>query len=203
MIERHDTLAADLDAPLRAAWSDEVLDFRSRIATGGALTATFESMNPRRFTRLIAVVAVVGALATAVAGCAAAPTAPTSTATTPPEPEPTPDATSTEAPATPGAEFGAFSHDELAQICVDATVSTFSSDVKFDLAGTRIEHRTVDPEWLVIVPARTGGIDGHSLCTIGGTPSAPVLELSSGSITELPEDQIQRLIRGENEGGDR
>ncbi|MFE7198535.1 hypothetical protein [Microbacterium oxydans] len=168
-------------------------------------------MNPRRPTRLIAVVALFGALATVAAGCAAEPTAPTSTATpTPtatatstPQPEPTGGPTSTPTPPTDDAGYGAFTYDELAQICVDATVSTFAPDVRFDLDSARIEHRTVDPEWLVIVPAHTGGIDGHSLCTIGGTPSAPVLELSSGSITDLPEDQIQRLIRGENEGGDR
>lgn len=160
-------------------------------------------MNPRRSTRLIAVVALTGALAITAAGCAAEPTAPTSTATMTPLPEPTADPTNTPTPPTSDKEYGAFTHDELAQICVDATVSTFAPDVRFDLDSTRIEHRTVNPEWLVIVPARTGGLDGHSLCTIGGTPSAPELELSSGSITELPEDQIQRLIRGENEGGDR
>ncbi|MFJ3471318.1 hypothetical protein ACIPJ1_00125 [Microbacterium maritypicum] len=159
-------------------------------------------MSSRRSARLIALTALVGALA-ATAGCAAAPTAPTSTATATPTPDPTASVPSTEAPPTTGSSFGAFTRDELTQICVDATASTFSADVQFDIESARIEHRTVDPEWLVIVPARTGGIDGQSLCTIGGTPSAPTLELSSGSITELPEDQIQRLIRGENEGGDR
>ncbi|WP_314097860.1 hypothetical protein [Microbacterium foliorum] len=102
-----------------------------------------------------------------------------------------------------GDDFGAFTRDELSQICIDATVSTFDAGVRFDAANTRIEHRSVTPEWLVIVPARTGDFDGRSLCTIGGTPSAPVLEMASGSISDLPEEQIQRLIRGENEGGDR
>ncbi|MGP6175668.1 hypothetical protein ACTU6U_00010 [Microbacterium sp. A196] len=163
-------------------------------------------MTPRYITRLIAV-AVVGAMAIATAGCAGVPgakgPAPTSVATASPEPDSTTHAPSTAAPSTTDAEFGSFTGDELAKICVDATVSTFNSDVRFDFGHTRVEHRTVDPEWLVIVPARTGGIDGRALCTIGGTPSAPVLELSSGSISELPEEQIQRLIRGENEGGDR
>lgn len=162
------------------------------------------------------------ALVTA-AGCAALPgaagPAPTSTATatsTPsPTPTPTPSSTSPAPESTPvapsaapsapatGEEFGAFTRAELAQLCVDATASTFAEDVRFDLAGTRVEHRTVTPEWLVIVPAQTGGLSGRSLCTIGGSPAAPVLELSAGSISELPEEQIQRLIRGENEGGDR
>lgn len=103
----------------------------------------------------------------------------------------------------PGAEFGAFSFEQLAQICIDATVSTYAPDVVFDAPGTRIEQRTVTPEWLVIVPAATMGYQGQSVCTIGGTPAEPQMELGSGSIEQLPEEQIQRLILGENEGGDR
>lgn len=175
-------------------------------------------MSPRSLTRLIAPTAIAVALVTA-AGCAALPgaegPAPTSTASASPTPSPTPTSTTPAPEATPvvpsavpsapatGEEFGAFTRTELAQICIDATASTFAEDVRFDLAGTRVEHRTVTPEWLVIVPAQTGGLSGRSLCTIGGSPAAPVLELSAGSISELPEEQIQRLIRGENEGGDR
>ncbi|WP_341957583.1 hypothetical protein [Microbacterium sp. LWH13-1.2] len=77
----------------------------------------------------------------------------------------------------------------------------FAPDVQFDIDATRIEHRIVEPEWLVLVPATTAGQVAESQCTIGGTPSAPVIEMSSGSIDPLPEEQIQRLIRGENEGG--
>ncbi len=47
------------------------------------------------------------------------------------------------------------------------------------------------------------GYQGQSVCTIGGSPDAPEMELGSGSIEQLPEEQIQNLIRGENEGGDR
>jgi hypothetical protein len=163
-------------------------------------------------TRLAASALAIVVLATA-AGCAAdagatAP-APTSTATSTPEPtpsatvptaEPTPTA---EPSATPGPEFGAFTFEQLAQICIDATVSTFAPDVVFDAPNTRIEQRIVAPEWLVIVPAATMGYQGQSVCTIGGTPDAPEMELGSGSIEQLPEEQIQNLIRGENEGGDR
>lgn len=170
-------------------------------------------MSPRHIARLIAAAAVIGTMATVTAGCAGLPgstgPAPTSSATASPSPEmttaPPTLVPTTDAPApvpTADAGFGSFTHDQLAQICIDATVSTFSSDVRFDIGNTRVERRTVTPEWLVIVPAQTGGIDGHSLCTIGGAPSAPVLELSAGSISELPEEQVQRLIRGENEGGD-
>ncbi|WP_314422672.1 hypothetical protein [uncultured Microbacterium sp.] len=148
------------------------------------------------------------------AGCAADPGAanpvPTSTATSTPEPtstptetpsaEPSPTAEPTEPPAS---EFGAFSFEQLAQICIDATVTAYAPDVVFDMPGTRIEQRTVTPEWLVIVPAATMGYQGQSVCTIGGTPAEPQMELGSGSIEQLPEEQIQRLIRGENEGGDR
>ncbi len=147
------------------------------------------------------------AVVIAVSGCAALPGAtpvPRSTATaTPTTSAPTPAATTTPLPAptpTTAPAYGDFSGDQLAQICVDETVSTFNPDVTFDLGRTRIERRTVTPEWLVIVPARTGGLDGRSLCTIGGTPASPVIEMASGSIDELPEAQIQRLIRGENEG---
>ncbi|OAN40184.1 hypothetical protein, partial [Microbacterium sp. H83] len=102
------------------------------------------------------------------------------------------------APTSPA--FGDFTGEQLAQICIDDTRSTFNPDVTFDIEDTRIERRTVTPEWLVIVPARTGGLDARSLCTIGGTPASPVVEMASGSIEDLPEEQIQRLIRGENEG---
>lgn len=175
-------------------------------------------MSPRYLTRLVVAAAVLGTIAAVTTGCAGLPgstgPAPTSSATTSPEPETTTDppiaapVPTTEAPVpepapTANAGYGAFTRDELAQICIDATVSTFGSDVRFDVDSARVEQRTVTPEWLVIVPAQTVGIDGRSLCTIGGTPAAPVLELASGSISEMPEEQIQRLIRGENEGGDR
>lgn len=81
------------------------------------------------------------------------------------------------------------------------TASTFAGDVVFDIENTRIEHRNVEPEWLVLVPAKTAGLDAQSQCTIGGTPESPVIELSSGSIQPLPEEQIRNLIDGKNEGG--
>lgn len=119
-----------------------------------------------------------------------------------PEPAPSTEPPSPQTPPESNGAYGAFTRDELAQICIDATASAFDSGVRFDAKNTRVEPRSVTPEWLVIVPARTGEFDAHSLCTIDGTPSAPVLEMASGSISELPEAQIQRLIRGENEGGD-
>lgn len=155
------------------------------------------------------------AVVAGAAGCAADPGAsnpvPTSTPTSAPTPEASPTAPAptvepapSEQPTSPPAsEFGAFSFEQLTDICVEATTSTFAPDVVFDTAGTRIEQRLVTPEWLVIVPATTSGYEGQSVCTIGGTPAAPELELSSGSIEQLPEEQIQNLIRGENEGGDR
>ncbi|KQR38295.1 hypothetical protein [Microbacterium sp. Leaf159] len=156
-------------------------------------------MSPHFVSRLLASTAAI-AVALVVSGCATIPGAvpvPTSTATaTPTDPAPTTTPTPSAVPLT----FGDFTGDQLAQICIDQTRSTFSPDVTFDTESTRIERRTVTPEWLVIVPARTGGMEGRSLCTIGGTPDSPVVEMASGSIDELPEEQIQRLIRGENEG---
>ncbi|MGN7964895.1 hypothetical protein ACTJKK_02335 [Microbacterium sp. 22179] len=98
--------------------------------------------------------------------------------------------------------FGDFTADELANICIDATSSAFAQDVQFDPGNTRIEQRNVEPEWLVLVPARTSGVDGEAQCTIGGSPETPEIELSSASVERLPEAQIQRLIDGENEGGE-
>ncbi len=133
------------------------------------------------------------------------------------EPTPTPrtEQTSTSAPASPppasesptGAPAQpetppAFTESELVQICIDVTTSVYDPGVVFDPAGARIEKRTVAPEWLVLVPAQTNGYDGESVCTIGGSPVDPDIEMSSGSIHPLPEEQIQRLIRGENEGGE-
>lgn len=104
----------------------------------------------------------------------------------------------TEEPETPPA----FTETELVQICIDATASVYAPGVEFDARGARIEKRTVTPEWLVLVPAQTNGYNGESVCTIGGSPADPDIEMASGSIQPLPEEQIQRLIRGENEGGE-
>ncbi|MER7447260.1 hypothetical protein [Microbacterium sp. NPDC097977] len=161
-------------------------------------------------TRLAASALAIVALGGA-AGCAADPGAsnpvPTSTATSAPDPTPTTEAPTAEPTpeptASPAPQYGAFTFEQLAQICIDATVSSYAPDVVFDIPNTRIEQRIVTPEWLVIVPAATMGYQGQSVCTIGGTPAEHQLELGSGSIEQLPEEQIQNLIRGENEGGDR
>lgn len=141
----------------------------------------------------------------ALAGCAPEPSSSTPTpaveqtpATPDPSPtaDPTPTQTPTKAPETPSA----FTESELVQICIDATNSGYDG-VEFDAAGARIEKRTVTPEWLVLVPAQTNGYDAESACTIGGSPTDPDIELSSASIQPLSEEQIQKLIRGEDEGG--
>ncbi|PRB09707.1 hypothetical protein, partial [Microbacterium sp. MYb62] len=100
-------------------------------------------------------------------------------------------------------EYGDFTASGLVEICVGATKSAFASDVQFDTTGSRIERRNVDPEWLVLVPAQTAGFAGEAQCTIGGSPTSPDIGLSSASIERLPEEQIQKLIDGKNEGGDR
>lgn len=150
-------------------------------------------------------VALLLLAAGALASCASEPSSSTPTpaaeqtpATPDPSPtaDPTPTQTPTKAPETPSA----FTTSELVQICIDATTSAYD-DVEFDAAGARIEKRTVTPEWLVLVPAQTNGYDAESVCTIGGSPADPDIELSSASIQPLPEEQIQNLIRGENEGG--
>lgn len=104
-------------------------------------------------------------------------------------------------PTSAPGESAQFDAAQLAQTCIDATVSAFASDVEFDSDAVRIEERTVQPEWLVLVPARTAGGAGEAQCTIGGSPESPSVEMSSASLTPLPEEQIQNLIRGENEGG--
>ncbi|MFB4350049.1 hypothetical protein [Microbacterium sp. CR_7] len=144
------------------------------------------------------------------AGCAATPDASTPVPTsTPTNPAPSPSATepapspSPEPAETSSAEFGEFTGAELAQICIDATLSAFPADVSFAPETTRVERREVPPEWLVLVPAQTAGLEAQAQCTIGGSPPAPELGMSSASLEPLPEEQVQNLIRGENEGGDR
>jgi len=133
---------------------------------------------------------------------------PTSTASTP-DPTPSVAESPTEPSATPEStqapadDFGGFASEELAQICIDATLSAFPADVAFTIEDTRIEQRLVSPEWLVLVPAQASGLEAQAQCTIGGSPSAPELGMSSASLEPLPEEQIENLIRGENEGGDR
>ncbi|CAH0135962.1 hypothetical protein SRABI98_00418 [Microbacterium sp. Bi98] len=156
----------------------------------------------------LAVVVLIGG----ISGCASLPGASSPVPTSSAEPAPsatqtgseTPTPTSTPTPTpTSSAEFGEFSGEELAQICVDATLSAFPADVVFSAEKTRIEHRLVSPEWLVLVPAQASGLEAQAQCTIGGSAAAPQLGMSSASLEPLPEEQIQNLIRGENEGGDR
>ncbi|MEV8174593.1 hypothetical protein [Microbacterium sp. NPDC079176] len=162
--------------------------------------------------RCVAASALVVFLVGGASGCAALPSAsspvPTSTASTPdPSPsaaDPTPDPSASPEPTqAPADDFGGFASDELAQICIDATLSAFPADVAFTIEDTRIEKRSVTPEWLVLVPAQASGLEAQAQCTIGGSPSAPELGMSSASLEPLPEEQIENLIRGENEGGDR
>ncbi|MFJ2542633.1 hypothetical protein [Microbacterium sp. NPDC087589] len=162
--------------------------------------------------RCLAASALAVVLVGGISGCAAAPSAsspvPTSTASTPdPTPsvaEPTTEPSAAPAPTqAPSDDFGGFAGEELAQICIDATLSAFPADVSFAIDDTRIEQRLVSPEWLVLVPAQASGLEAQAQCTIGGSPSAPELGMSSASLEPLPEEQIENLIRGENEGGDR
>lgn len=162
--------------------------------------------------RCVAASALAVVLIGGASGCAALPSTsspvPTSTASTPdptpsvaePTTEPSATPESTQAPAD---DFGGFASEELAQICIDATLSAFPADVAFTIEDTRIEQRLVSPEWLVLVPAQASGLEAQAQCTIGGSPSAPELGMSSASLEPLPEEQIENLIRGENEGGDR
>lgn len=162
--------------------------------------------------RRVAASALAVLLIGGASGCAALPSAsspvPTSTATTA-EPAPAATQPSSEPAVTPDpaqsspAQFGDFTAAELAQICIDATLSAFPADVAFTVDETRIEKRSVSPEWLVLVPAQASGLEAQAQCTIGGSPSAPALGMSSASLEPLPEEQIENLIRGENEGGDR
>lgn len=142
------------------------------------------SMNSPRTSRLVEG-AVLFLSVAAFAGCAMHPessgTVPVSTAT----------------------GYGDFSQEDLASICIDATSSAFEEGVAFDADRVRVEERAVDPQWLVLVPAHATGFAGEAQCTIGGTPASPEVEISNASIQPLPEAQIQNLIDGKNEGGDR
>lgn len=137
-----------------------------------------------------------------LAGCAASPESTGEGAGQTPAPEQTstPTPAQTTAPVEPTESPAAFTESELAQICIDATTSAFDPDVEFDASGVRVEQRTVTPEWLVLVPALTLGYSGEAQCTIGGSPTDPEVDMAAASIERLPEEQIQKLIRGENQG---
>jgi hypothetical protein len=139
----------------------------------------------------------------ALAGCApeaAAPTpAPTRTvAPASPTPVATEPGTQTEAPTQKPETPAVFTEGELRQICIDATRPQFDADVVYDDGNARIEKRTVSPEWLVLVPVQTNGYEGEAACTIGGSPSDPDLGMASASVQRLSEDEIQKIIRGED-----
>lgn len=157
-------------------------------------------MAPPQQRRTHALLAIVLAVSFAATGCSS-PLAPQNDAPPTSTPEPSvsevPDAES-EAPDESEVQF---TDATLAQICVEATTSAFDTDVTFAIEDTRVEERTVEPRWLVLVPVQTNGHAGEAQCTIGGSPDSPVVEMSTASITPLPEQQIENLINGQNEGG--
>lgn len=139
-------------------------------------------------------VAIPGLLITILAGCSSTlgASVPTSTSTS----------TTASTHDTPHSQSdAAFTAIELAQICIDSTLTAFGQGVEFEITSARIEHREVEPEWLVLVPARVNSHNGQAQCTIGGVSQDFFVEMSSASIEPLPEEQVQNLIRGENEGG--
>lgn len=77
----------------------------------------------------------------------------------------------------------------------------FDADVVFLIEGARVERRNVDPPWLVLIPAQTLGHDAEAVCTIGGTPQAPLLELANASLKAMSEQDIQSVIDGTYEVG--
>lgn len=133
----------------------------------------------------------------AVTGCTSAPV----------DQGPTPSPATSEPPATtsepdaPDDDEDQFTDATLSQICIEATTSAFGTEIDFAIDDARIEERTVEPRWLVLVPAHASDYTGEAQCTIGGTPSSPIVEMSSASLNPLPENQIQNLINGLNEGG--
>lgn len=135
-----------------------------------------------------------------VSGCTSAPVAqetPTPAATSAP-----PETTSEPAdPDAPDDNDGQFTNETLSRLCAEATTSAFGTEVDFAIDDARIEERTVEPRWLVLVPAHTTDYIGEAQCTIGGAPASPIVGMSSASLNPLPENQIQNLINGLNEGG--
>lgn len=95
----------------------------------------------------------------------------------------------------------AFTDEQLAELCEEVTREPFGDDVTYELDDARIEARTVEPEWLVLIRVDMGNGMGEAQCTIGGTPDDPIVEMSSASLHPFPEEHVQELIRGENEGG--
>ncbi len=95
----------------------------------------------------------------------------------------------------PAADGEQFTDEILTDLCVEKTRSYYSADVEFFPAEARIEARKVDPPWLVIVPSRTLGAESASVCTIGGTVSAPIFEANAAQ-TPPTDQEIQDAIDG-------
>jgi len=102
------------------------------------------------------------------------------------------DAEPTDGPAADGDQL---TDETLIDLCVEKTRSYYSADVEFLPAEARIEARKVDPPWLVIVPSRTLGAESASVCTIGGTVSAPIFEANAAQ-TPPTDQEIQDAIDG-------
>ena len=128
-----------------------------------------------------------------------ATTTPTSPAPTPGPETSTPTPTATADDAVDGAD--AFSAALLTDLCIGKT-RDYYADVQFFPEDARVERRKVDPPWLVIVPSRSAGPQSASVCTIGGSPSAPVFGADAAQ-TPPTDQEIQDLIDGvEHYGGE-
>lgn len=166
-----------------------------------------ESMTAPRKARSLAIALVLlGFGGAMLAGCApegsaAAPSPSASEVSATPTPDPsasTPPA-SPEPTSEPEKPVG-LTQGELLRICIETTTPQFDADARFDDTRARIEKRTVSPEWLVIIPVQTNGYNGQAVCTLGGTADAPDIGRATASIQQLSDEQIQKIIRGEDEG---
>ncbi|MCK2035606.1 hypothetical protein KZC51_05580 [Microbacterium sp. SSW1-49] len=163
-------------------------------------------MTRARTARSLAIaIALLGGVA--LAGCApegatSAPTPSAGQSSDTPAPTATPTVAESAEPTRKPQTPVALTQGELLQICIDATTPQFDPDVRFDDTRARIEERTVSPEWLVLIPVQTNGYDGQAACTIGGSAADPDIGMASASIQVLSEEQIQKIIRGEDDGTD-
>ncbi|MFE2772156.1 hypothetical protein [Microbacterium resistens] len=94
-----------------------------------------------------------------------------------------------------------FTPDTLAETCIEATRDSWEGDAILFPDDVRVEHRKVDPPYLVLVPGRWRSLEGISFCTIGGTPESPVIAARGASIP-FTEDEIARMIESNTPYGE-
>lgn len=155
----------------------------------------------------LAVAALIGAGIgfTGCAGPAPAPTpsatrtatvAPIATATASASPSPSPTPT-----ASAEASEGEMTGDQAVEVCLrlhDEYASAGESLVPTGAA--KVYDRTVEPHWLVLIPASNSHGPGYIQCILGGTYADPVHTGVGEMVSDIVTDEYIERMRTVNEG---